>query len=342
LKIVVFGAGAWGTALAIHAATKFPVGLWVRSKSQFQEMLQDRENSKYLPGRLLPDGVCLFADLGNACAWSLENTPNALWVSGVPMSGLRSLAKSLGEYCNADAAVNARPNFLWLCKGVEQHSSLLAHQILNEAWPSCPAYGALSGPSFADEVAAGLPCALTVATSDEALAKMATQAFHHTQMRVYASTDVIGVELAGALKNVIAVATGVCDGLNLGLNARAALITRGLAEISRLGTAMGAQPETFMGLAGMGDLVLTCTGNLSRNRRVGLELAQGQALEQVLLTLGHVAEGVACASAAAELAEKNGVEMPILNAMNAVIAGRLDAQAAIKALVSRKAKAEVA
>jgi glycerol-3-phosphate dehydrogenase (NAD(P)+) len=342
LKIVVFGAGAWGTALAIHAASQFPVGLWVRNNAQFQAMLQDRENAKYLPGRRLPSGVQLFGNLDQACAWSRESTQDTLWVGGVPMSGLRPLAKSLGEFYVARSEQNALPNFLWLCKGVEQNSSLLAHQILGDVWPNCPAYGALSGPSFADEVAAGLPCALTVATANEALAKMATKAFHHSQMRIYASADVIGVELAGALKNVIAVATGVCDGLNLGLNARAALITRGLAEISRLGTAMGAQPETFMGLAGMGDLVLTCTGSLSRNRRVGLELAQGQPLAQVLLKLGHVAEGVACASAAAELAVKHGVEMPILNAMNAVIAGRIDAQAAIKALVSRKPKAEVA
>jgi glycerol-3-phosphate dehydrogenase (NAD(P)+) len=334
LRLVVFGAGAWGTALAIHAAAKFEVGLWARNALDAQALSIARSNRKYLPGRAFPEKLKVFECLSEAVEWShLEQSQ--LWVSGTAMAGLREMSRSLSLHL-------APTGFVWLCKGVEQMTGLLAHQIVEAEWPSCPAFGALSGPSFADEVAAGLPAALTMATDSEALVALATQAFHHTQMRIYGSNDLIGVELGGALKNVIAVATGVCDGLALGLNARAALITRGLAEISRLGAAMGAQPETFMGLAGLGDLVLTCTGSLSRNRKVGLELADGQSLEQVLAKLGHVAEGVVCADAAAQLAKRHNVEMPILNAVNAVIAGHLDARAAIAALVSRKPKAEQA
>jgi glycerol-3-phosphate dehydrogenase (NAD(P)+) len=332
LRLVVFGAGAWGTALAIHAAQKFDVGLWARSEQDAKTLGAARVNQKYLPGRAFPEKLTVIASLSEAVAWSYGDTA-PLWVSGTAMAGLREMSRSLATY-------KAPAGFVWLCKGVEQSTGLLAHQIVNEEWPSCPAFGALSGPSFADEVAAGLPAALTMATDSKTLVELATQAFHHTQMRIYGSDDLIGVELGGALKNVIAVATGVCDGLALGLNARAALITRGLAEIARLGAAMGAQPETFMGLAGLGDLVLTCTGNLSRNRKVGLELASGQSLEQVLAKLGHVAEGVVCADAAAQLAKRHNVDMPILNAVNAVIAGHLDARAAIAALVSRKPKAE--
>jgi glycerol-3-phosphate dehydrogenase (NAD(P)+) len=338
LKVVVFGAGAWGTALAIHAAARFPVGLWARSAQDTERLAASRSNEKYLPRRRFPEQLQVFASLKEAAAWSLQDA-TSLWVCGTAMAGLREIS-SLLNLESQNLGENAPGGFLWLCKGVEQQSGLLAHEIVNSEWPHCPAFGALSGPSFADEVAAGLPAALTVATTDANLVSLATQAFHHTQMRIYGSDDLIGVELGGALKNVIAVATGVCDGLALGLNARAALITRGLAEISRLGAAMGAHQETFMGLAGLGDLVLTCTGNLSRNRRVGLELAAGHSLSQVLAKLGHVAEGVVCADAAAQLAKRHNVDMPILNAVNAVIAGHIDARAAIAALVARKPKAE--
>jgi glycerol-3-phosphate dehydrogenase (NAD(P)+) len=338
LKIVVFGAGAWGTALAIHAAKQHSVALWARHEADCQTLQADRCNSKYLPGRVFPESLKVFASMAQAISWSTEEGAASLWICGTSMAGLRSVALDLSGF----AAVGKPSGFLWLCKGIEQDTHYLAHQVVEEVWPNCPALGVLSGPSFADEVAAGLPAALTVATASEGLVTLTTQAFHHTQMRIYGSTDLIGVELGGALKNVIAVATGVCDGLHLGLNARAALITRGLAEISRLGAAMGAQPETFMGLAGLGDLVLTCTGSLSRNRRVGLELAAGHSLDEILAKLGHVAEGVACANAAAGLATRYGIDMPILNAVNAVIAGHLDARAAIAALVSRKPKSEAA
>jgi glycerol-3-phosphate dehydrogenase (NAD(P)+) len=346
LKIVVFGAGAWGTALAIHAAKQHSVALWARSAQDCTTLDSERCNQKYLPGRSFPDSLQVVSSLAGAIAWSIKDETASpysapLWICGTSMAGLRDVARALAE-SSVPASAQRPSGFLWLCKGVEQGTNFLAHQVIEDVWPECPAFGALSGPSFADEVAAGLPAALTVATASDPLVQLTTAAFHHTQMRIYGSADLIGVELGGALKNVIAVATGVCDGLNLGLNARAALITRGLAEISRLGAAMGAQPETFMGLAGLGDLVLTCTGNLSRNRRVGLELAAGHSLREVLAKLGHVAEGVACANAAAGLAIRYGVEMPILNAVNAVIGGRLDARAAIAALVSRKPKAEAA
>ena len=331
MKLIVFGAGAWGTALAIHTAQKHSVALWARNPQDAINLEADRCNSKYLTGRSFPPSLLVFGDLNRAIEWGGSD---ALWVSGTSVAGLRDLGLQLARH-------KAPSGFLWLCKGVEQGSQLLPHQVIAQAWPNAQNIGAFSGPSFADEVAAGLPCALTVATQSPALIELATLAFHHTQMRIYGSNDTVGVELGGALKNVIAIATGVCDGLELGLNARAALITRGLAEIARLGSAMGAQPETFMGLAGLGDLVLTCTGNLSRNRKVGLALAQGQSLEQVLASLGHVAEGVACASAAAALAAERGIEMPILNAVNAIINGHLDARSAIAALVSRKPKAEI-
>jgi glycerol-3-phosphate dehydrogenase (NAD(P)+) len=333
LKLLFFGAGAWGTALAIHGAQRFEVGLWARDGTDVASMNALRSNEKYLPNRPFPANLHTFSALADACAWSLDSD-SALWVSAAPMAGLRDVAATLSQY-------RAPSGFLWLCKGVEQ-TGKLPHEIVEEVWPSCPAYGALSGPSFADEVAAGLPAALTIATLDDTLLALTTRAFHHSQIRIYGSRDLVGVELGGALKNVIAIATGVCDGLDLGLNARAALITRGLAEISRLGAAMGAQPETFMGLTGLGDLVLTCTGGLSRNRKVGLALAQGNNLSQILANLGHVAEGVACANAASDLADKYKVDMPILKAVNGVISGHIDARSAIAALVARKPKAELA
>jgi glycerol-3-phosphate dehydrogenase (NAD(P)+) len=333
LKLLVLGAGAWGTALAIHGAQRFEVGLWARDGAEIALMAAARCNEKYLPGRVFPSKLRTFSSLDEACAWS-QDSDGALWVSAAPMAGLRDVAAVLSKY-------SAPSGFLWLCKGVE-HTGKLPHEIVQEVWPSCPAYGALSGPSFADEVAAGLPAALTIATLDQALLALTTRAFHHSQIRIYGSQDLVGVELGGALKNVIAIATGVCDGLNLGLNARAALITRGLAEISRLGAAMGAQPETFMGLTGLGDLVLTCTGGLSRNRKVGLALAQGDSLPQILANLGHVAEGVACANSASDLADKYKVDMPILKAVNGMISGHIDARSAIAALVARKPKAELA
>ena len=248
-------------------------------------------------------------------------------IAACPVAGLRPLLEQLKPH--------AVSHVVWLCKGFEYGTGLLPHQIMREVLGDGVAGGALSGPSFAQEVARGLPCALTIASSSAALRDCVVAAVHGGNIRVYSSEDLVGVEVGGAVKNVLAIATGVADGLGLGLNARAALITRGLAEITRLGTALGGQTETFMGLTGMGDLILTCTGDLSRNRRVGLGLAQGKALETIVQELGHVAEGVPCSKAVRELAARMGVDMPITNAVAGVLFDGDQPQAMVAKLLSR-------
>ncbi|MBY0364596.1 MAG: NAD(P)-dependent glycerol-3-phosphate dehydrogenase, partial [Burkholderiaceae bacterium] len=273
----------------------------------------------------------LTADRGRAVAHAGEG----LTIVATPMSGLRETL----------AALPSTQRVLWLCKGFEAGTGRLGHEIARELQPSMPV-GVLSGPSFAQEVAAGRPTALVAASEDAALARAAVDAFHGERLRVYTSSDPVGVEVGGAVKNVMAIAVGVCDGLSAaapdapGLNARAALITRGLAEMLRLGLALGAKAETFMGLSGLGDLVLTATGDLSRNRRVGLLLAQGLGLPQILTQLGHVAEGVYSAPTVLARARAAGVEMPITEAMVALLEGRLRAREAVDRLMSRDARAE--
>ncbi len=229
---------------------------------------------------------------------------------------------------------------VWLCKGLEQGSGLLAHQIADSTLAQHVPRGVLSGPSFAIEVAQGLPCALTLASRDAGFAQRAAHLLHGGRMRVYYSEDLVGVEVGGAVKNVMAIAVGISDGLGLGQNARAALITRGLAEIARLGTALGGAPETFLGLAGVGDLILTSTGDLSRNRRVGLSLARGEPLQQILAQLGHVAEGVRTAREVVTLARSRGVDMPISEAVAGVLDGSLSAPGAVDSLLAREPKSE--
>ena len=328
MKIAVFGAGAWGTALARHASARHEVVLWVRDAAQAEAIAAARENVRYLPGVRLDGPVSTTADLGVALAGA------DLLVMATSVAGLRPVARAL-----AAAASDACPPLLWLCKGLEAGSGLLPHQVIAEVWPGA-ASGALSGPSFAQEVAAGLPVALTIASRQAEVAQAAVEAFHHGAARIYRSADVVGVEVAGALKNIMAIATGISDGLGLGLNARAALLTRGLAEIGRFGAALGAQPETFMGLAGVGDLVLTCTGDLSRNRRVGLALGRGETLDAVLASLGHVAEGVACCGAVRDAARRAQVEMPITEAVAAVLFEGRAARDAVATLLAREPKAE--
>ncbi|MEI7444774.1 MAG: NAD(P)H-dependent glycerol-3-phosphate dehydrogenase [Burkholderiales bacterium] len=328
MRVAVFGAGAWGTALARHASTRHEVVLWVRDAAQAAAIESAHENAKYLPGVRLDGPISATAELDRA----LDGAD--LLVLATSVAGLRPVASALaGLSPDADAPV------LWLCKGLEAGTALLPHQVIAEAWPQA-ACGALSGPSFAQEVAAGLPVALTVASRRPEVAQAAVDAFHHGAARIYRSADVVGVEVAGALKNIMAIATGISDGLGLGLNARAALLTRGLAEIGRFGAALGAQPETFMGLAGVGDLVLTCTGDLSRNRRVGLALARGETLDAVLASLGHVAEGVACCRAVRDSARRLGVELPITEAVGAVLFDDRPARDAVAALLAREPKAE--
>jgi glycerol-3-phosphate dehydrogenase (NAD(P)+) len=328
MKLAVFGAGAWGTALARHASARHAVSLWVRDPAQAAAIARARENVRYLPGVPLDGPISTSSDIGVA----LEGAD--LIVIATSVAGLRPVAIAL-----AAARPGGAPPVLWLCKGLEAGTGLLPHQVMAEAWPGV-ACGALSGPSFAQEVAAGLPVALTVASLHAEVAAAALEAFHHGAARIYRSADLVGVEVAGALKNIMAIATGISDGLGLGLNARAALLTRGLAEIGRFGAALGAQPETFMGLAGVGDLVLTCTGDLSRNRRVGLALGRGESLEAVLASLGHVAEGVACCAAVRHAARRLRVELPITDAVAAVLFEGRAARDAVAALLAREPKAE--
>lgn len=327
-KLAILGAGAWGTALAISAARHNDrVLLWARDAEQVADMQAARCNARYLPDAPFPDALQLTHSLDEAVAYARGN--DGLVIIGTPMAALGSVLQSLPE----DAAA------LWLCKGFEKGTGRLGHEIAHALRPNAR-NGVLSGPSFAREVALGLPTALVAASTDALLADQAVGAFHSDSLRVYTSADPVGVEVGGAVKNVLAIATGIADGLNLGLNARAALITRGLAEMTRLGLALGARPDTFMGLSCLGDLVLTATGNLSRNRTVGLQLASGKKLPQILSNLGHVAEGVYSAATVWQRAQDLGVSMPITEAVVAVLDDRLSPAASVGALMGRDAKAE--
>ncbi|MCC6070700.1 NAD(P)H-dependent glycerol-3-phosphate dehydrogenase [Massilia sp. GCM10020059] len=312
-NITILGAGAWGTAVAIALAARHDVLLWARNPAMVEATRAAGENTGYLPGFPLPAGLKVTADLAAA----LDHVSGTgageapLLIAACPVAGLRPLLEQLKPY--------PIPNIVWLCKGFEYGTGLLPHQVMQQVLGERVPGAALSGPSFAQEVARGLPCALTVASESGELRDRVVSIVHGGSIRVYSCDDLVGVEVGGAVKNVLAIATGVADGLGLGLNARAALITRGLAEITRLGVALGGRASTFMGLTGMGDLILTCTGDLSRNRRVGLALAQGKALDTIVAELGHVAEGVPCAKAVRELAKKMGVDMPITNAVAGIL-----------------------
>ncbi|HWI82858.1 NAD(P)H-dependent glycerol-3-phosphate dehydrogenase [Ramlibacter sp.] len=332
MKIVVFGAGAWGTALAVSAASRHQVTLWARDAAQADAIGARRENRRYLPGIALPPALAITSGAPSDVP-SLAVAAD-LAVVATPMAGLRELLALLRQHPGPVA---------WLCKGFEAPAGggdgLLGHEVKAQVAPDLRA-GVLSGPSFAIEVARGQPTALVAASDDPGVRTALVAAFHSPQLRVYANDDVAGVEIGGAVKNVLAIATGLCDGLELGLNARAALITRGLAEITRLGVALGARPETFMGLSGLGDLVLTATGDLSRNRRVGLLLAQGKSLAEAVASLGHVAEGVYCARAVVRRAAHAGVDMPIARAVVALLDGELKPSGAVAALMGRDPVAE--
>lgn len=327
MRIAVLGAGAWGTAIGIHLVQAHEAVLWTRGSAHCAAMRATRTNQKYLPGFTLPAGLVLEDKLEAALAGC------RLVLVAVTTNGLRETLRLLhAARCNAP--------LVWLCKGFEQKSAMLPHQVCAEELGNGPPRGVLSGPSFAEEVARGLPTALTLASTDAEFARTAARDLHGGALRVYSSDDVVGVEVAGALKNVMAIAAGICDGLALGANARAALITRGLAEMTRLGVALGGRIETFMGLAGAGDLILTCTGDLSRNRRVGLKLARGASLQSILAELGHIAEGVYTAREVARLASRFGVDMPITSAVCRVLDDPGAAGAAVKELLQREPKAE--
>jgi glycerol-3-phosphate dehydrogenase (NAD(P)+) len=327
MKIAVIGAGAWGTAIGITLAARHAVSLWARDAKLLAALRKTGTNERYLPGITLPHELALVDELVSV----LDGAE--LVLLAVPTNGLRDALRRISE------AGCAAP-LVWLCKGFEPDQAKLPHQICAEELPASTARAVLSGPSFAEEVARGLPAALTLASDDAAFARTAAAALHGAALRVYLSTDVAGVESAGAVKNVIAIAAGISDGLGLGLSARAALITRGLAEMTRLGIALGGRAETFMGLAGAGDLILTCTGDLSRNRRVGLALARATPLANVLAGLGHTAEGVHTARAVARLAGYLGVEMPITRAVCRVLDDPGSAPAAVQELMAREQKPE--
>ena len=336
MKITVLGAGAWGSGLAV-AASRMPhhiVTLWARDARQQRAMQSERQNPRYLPGVALPEALRISQLQGNYLRTHLSTQD--LVVIGTPMAGLR---EALAMVSDIKAPV------AWLCKGFEAASAntghgLLGHEIQMQIAPGLQT-GVLSGPSFAMEVALGQPTALVAASVHASVRSAMVEAFHGPHLRVYASDDVPGVEVGGAVKNVLAIATGLCDGLQLGLNARAALITRGLAEMMRLGLALGAKAETFMGLSGLGDLVLTATGDLSRNRRIGLALAQGQTLEQAIQSLGHVAEGVYSARTVLQRADALGVQMPISRCVVALLDGHLAPEQAVAVLMSREPSAEI-
>ena len=347
MKIAVIGAGAWGTALAVSAASavagaaprRHAVTLWARDAAQLALLQAQRLNARYLPGIALPRDLALAG--GSASSLDATLAGQDLIVIATPIAALRGMLQRMAQ---------VQAPVAWLCKGFEaplpdfaQSSmpfGLLAHEIRARVAINLRA-GALSGPSFAQEVARGQPTALVAASEHAEVREALVAAFHGPALRVYANDDIVGVEVGGAVKNVLAIATGLCDGLNLGLNARAALITRGLAEMTRLGLALGARAETFTGLSGLGDLVLTATGDLSRNRQVGLQLAQGHSLAQAMASLGHVAEGVYCARTVVQRARGLGVEMPISEGVVALLDGQMKPAEAVAALMGRDPAAEL-
>ena len=350
MNVLILGAGAWGTALAISAAgnakAAHAVSLWSRDAAQAENMQSQRCNAKYLPQVAFPESLQVVSGYFSELVKAAD-----LVIIATPMSGLRGMLNQIkGATCPV----------AWLCKGFEAAENnkidgkvgLLGHEIYaqiaaNQAKTTQNTLmtglktGILSGPSFALEVAKGQPTALVAASELPEVRDALTQAFHSPTLRVYGSNDVAGVEVGGAVKNVLAIATGLCDGLQLGLNARAALITRGLAEMTRLGLALGADIETFMGLSGLGDLVLTATGDLSRNRKVGLLLAQGKTLSEAVASLGHVAEGVYCARTVSQRALSLGVDMPITQCVVKVLDGTLSAKQAVALLMGREATGEL-
>lgn len=323
MKIAVLGAGAWGTALAISLAQRHQICLWARDAGQVEAMQATRLNQRYLPGQGLPQSIRLFADVQLALAEA------ELLIVAVPVSSLREVLGRVSE-------MSAVAPVVWLCKGFEAQTSMLPHQIVAETLRGDVSCAVLSGPSFAQEVARGLPTALTLASYNSDFAHRIAQTLHHPRLRVYSSSDLVGVEVGGAIKNVLAIAAGICDGLSLGYNARAALLTRGLAEMTRLGLHLGGRAETLGGLSGAGDLILTCTGDLSRNRRVGMLLAQQRVLPDILHELGHVAEGVYTAREVQRVAQRAGVDMPICEVVYRVLYEQLAADQAVEILLSRQ------
>jgi glycerol-3-phosphate dehydrogenase (NAD(P)+) len=327
MRLAILGAGAWGTAIGIALASRHQISLWSRDPVQSGTLAAHRVNARYLPDVAIPGGILITSELKSA----IESSK--LIVVAVPTSALRETMRLI-------VSAGSTAGVVWLCKGFESGSAKFPHQVAEEELPSGQPRAALSGPSFASEVARGLPAAVTLASHDPQFAAFASRELHTGRLRVYSSDDLVGVETGGAVKNVIAIAAGVCDGLELGASARAALITRGLAEMTRLGVRLGGRVETFMGLAGAGDLMLTSTSDLSRNRRVGLQLALGRPLSAILAELGHVAEGVYSAREVLSIAKQLGVDMPIASAVSQLLDGSTSPRELVESLLQRGPKPE--
>lgn len=327
--IAVIGAGSYGTALAIQLARRgTPVWLWGRDRDALAAMQDKRLNERYLPEAHFPVGLTATADLQLAVSAAEE------LLIAVPSHALRETLRRIEPLLRPEQGIACA------MKGLEAGTGKLVHEVVADELGDARDLAVISGPTFAKELGLGLPTAVTVASANLAYAERIAHALHGDGFRAYTADDIVGVEVGGSVKNVLAIAVGIADGLGLGANTRAALITRGLAEIARLGTALGARRETFLGLAGVGDLILTCTGDLSRNRRVGLLLAEGKSLSAILESLGHVAEGVSTAREVVRLAGERGIDMPIARAVAEVLDGRLAASAAVDALLSREPRAE--
>jgi glycerol-3-phosphate dehydrogenase (NAD(P)+) len=329
--MVVAGAGSWGTALAMLLARNgYSVLLWGRDPAQIEEMRRRRENSRYLPGIPLPELIQPVSDLAAAAA------PAQDVLVAVPSSAFRQTLRGIAAHLSPAARL------MWATKGLENNTRQLLHRVAAEELGEQRPMAVISGPTFAAEVAAGLPAAVTVAAQPSEYAAEAAAMLRNASFRVYTSSDMTGVEISAASKNVIAIAAGIADGLGFGANTRAALVTRGLAEIMRLGVALGGRHETFMGLAGLGDLMLTCTDNQSRNRRFGYALAQGSSVEQARAHIGQVVEGALAAPEVLGLAQSLKIEMPITEQVYRVVSGQCTPREAVHSLLNREPKAEAA
>ncbi|MHC1478665.1 NAD(P)H-dependent glycerol-3-phosphate dehydrogenase [Frateuria aurantia] len=327
-RLAVIGAGSWGTALAAGAARNgVSTLLWGRDPEAMQAMAASRENVRYLPGIALPEALGYSSDLAATVAGA------DLVLIVVPSHAFADMLVDLAPLLPESAAV------AWATKGFEPGTGRFLHELVAERLPGRPA-AVVTGPSFAREVAAGLPSAVTVLSTDAAFAQKVAMVLHAPQLRAYTGSDLLGGELGGAMKNVLAVATGVADGMGLGLNARAGLVTRGMGEMLRLGTALGARAETLIGLSGLGDLVLTCTGDLSRNRRLGLALGKGVPIDEAVRQIGQVVESVLTADEVMRLASKHGLDLPISAAVYAVLHGRETPTEALQRLMAREQKPE--
>jgi glycerol-3-phosphate dehydrogenase (NAD(P)+) len=327
--IAVLGAGSWGTALAIQFARGGrATRLWGRDREQLAKLARDRRNEAYLPGSEFPLALALVSDLGTAVRDALDV------LIAVPSHALRALLVEVAPLLDAGTRI------AWATKGFELESGKLPHQVARDVLGRERAIAVLSGPTFAREVGSGLPTAMTVASPDAAFAATLAQGVSSANFRAYTSTDIVGVEVGGAVKNVLAVGAGLSDGLGFGANTRIALITRGLVEMTRLGVALGAQRETFMGLAGLGDLVLTCTDDQSRNRRFGLLLASGMPPEAAMREIGQVVEGYVAAKAVRSVARRTGVDMPLCEGIHGVLYEQRPAKEVVRGLMGRPIKAE--